>query len=62
MQNLDVRAKTGTINGCSSLCGYVKATNGEIYVFAVITNNHTTGPSKYKGFEDSIAEIISRVN
>ncbi len=60
MRDLDVRAKTGTINGCSSLCGYVYAPDGEIYVFAVITNNHTTGPSKYKGFEDSIAEIISR--
>lgn len=36
----NVRAKTGTLNGVTSLAGYVKTNDDEELIFAMIINNH----------------------
>ncbi len=57
-----VFAKTGTINECSSLAGYVWTADNKIAVFAIITNNHQFGQGTYKGFEDLIVDTIAKSN
>ncbi len=39
-----VRAKTGTLNGVTSLAGYVEKENGEDLIFSMIVNNHLDEP------------------
>ncbi|OGQ05386.1 MAG: D-alanyl-D-alanine carboxypeptidase/D-alanyl-D-alanine-endopeptidase [Deltaproteobacteria bacterium RIFCSPLOWO2_12_FULL_44_12] len=34
-----LRAKTGSLNGISSLAGYIPSANGEVVVFAILMNN-----------------------
>jgi serine-type D-Ala-D-Ala carboxypeptidase/endopeptidase (penicillin-binding protein 4) len=36
-----LRAKTGTLEGVTSLCGYVEAASGETLAFAVLVNDHS---------------------
>ena len=36
----NVRAKTGTLNGVTSLAGYVETQDDEDLIFSVIINNH----------------------
>ncbi len=52
-----VLAKTGSITYVSSLAGYAKS-NGEIYAFAVITNNETRRAESSQTI-DSVAEILA---
>jgi len=47
-----VLAKTGTLNGVTSLAGYVEATNGETYSFSVIVNNH---------LDNSVTTVIDEI-
>lgn len=54
-----VFAKTGTIDGCSSLAGYVWTANDNIITFAIISNEQELGPSLYKGFEDLLVDTIA---
>ena len=35
----NVRAKTGTVKGVSSLAGYAKASNGHLLAFVIINQN-----------------------
>lgn len=39
-----VRAKTGTLNGVTSLAGYVEKENGEDLIFSMMINNHLDEP------------------
>ena len=59
MSGNKVFAKTGTIDGCSSLAGYVWTANENIVVFAIISNEHELGQAVYKGFEDLLVDTIA---
>lgn len=47
-----VRAKTGTLNGVTSLAGYVEKSDGDDLIFSVIINNH---------LDDSTYDVIDQI-
>ena len=52
-----VKAKTGTLNGVTSLAGYAETKDGETLIFSAIINNHLDDTAY--GLLDEIAVIIS---
>jgi D-alanyl-D-alanine carboxypeptidase len=58
---LNLRAKTGTINNVSALSGYVNAANGEQLAFAIIANN-VGSTWQAKRVEDAIGARIASFN
>ena len=54
----NVRAKTGTVTGISSLAGYVKAGNGDMLAFVIINQNVLRG-KEARAFQDKICEILA---
>lgn len=54
----NVRAKTGTVTGVSSLAGYVKASDGHLLAFIIINQNVLKG-KEARIFQDKICEILS---
>lgn len=54
----NVHAKTGTLNGVSSLCGYVTASNGHMLAFSIIMNGVLKNATGHK-FQDSICTILA---
>lgn len=54
----NLHAKTGTIDGVSALSGYVRAANGELIAFSIISNNV---PSEWraKRIEDAIGARLA---
>jgi len=60
MHGLNVRAKTGTINGVTTLSGYLQANSSRKLIFAVMINNILDNAEEEgKELEDSIVEIMS---
>ena len=55
----NVRAKTGTVKGVSSLAGYVRAGNGDMLAFVIINQNVMSG-RKARLFQDKICEILAQ--
>ncbi len=55
----NVRAKTGTLSGVSSLSGYCTASNGHILAFAII-NQGQQNNSPAKALQDRICTILCR--
>ncbi|MBR1976956.1 D-alanyl-D-alanine carboxypeptidase/D-alanyl-D-alanine-endopeptidase [bacterium] len=51
-------AKTGTLNGVSSLTGYIQTYKEKDLVFSVIIMNFNKKPSVIKGFEDEIIDKL----
>ncbi|AOV09029.1 D-alanyl-D-alanine carboxypeptidase/D-alanyl-D-alanine-endopeptidase [Sporosarcina ureilytica] len=47
-----VRAKTGTLNGVTSLAGYVEKSDGDDLIFSIIINNH---------LDDSTYDVIDQI-
>ena len=54
----NVRAKTGSVTGVSSLAGYVKAANGHMLSFAII-NQNVLRMSDARRFQDQLCEIMA---
>ena len=54
----NVRAKTGSVTGVSSLAGYVKAANGHMLSFAII-NQNVLKMSDARRFQDQLCELMA---
>lgn len=54
----NVRAKTGTVTGVSSLSGYVTANNGHLLCFSIINQGMAKG-SEGRAFQDKICLILT---
>lgn len=55
----NVRAKTGTLSGVSSLSGYVTAANGNLIAFSILIQNHVGQTSKAREIQDQICRILA---
>jgi len=55
----NLRAKTGTLEGVSSLSGYVRTADGELLAFSILMENFSSGPKQYRQVQDSIAVVLS---
>jgi len=55
----NVRAKTGSVTGVSSLAGYVKAANGHQLAFVII-NQNVLKLKKARDFQDKVCVILSQ--
>lgn len=53
----NVFAKTGTLNGVSSLSGYAKAKSGKLYAFSIVCNG-TPGAWKAQRTQDTIVRAL----
>ncbi|MHC4955476.1 MAG: D-alanyl-D-alanine carboxypeptidase/D-alanyl-D-alanine endopeptidase [Planctomycetota bacterium] len=53
-----IRAKTGTIRGVSSLCGYVEGARGNRYVFVVLANGRSVAHARR--FQDLVVQTLAR--
>jgi D-alanyl-D-alanine carboxypeptidase/D-alanyl-D-alanine-endopeptidase (penicillin-binding protein 4) len=56
----NVRAKTGTINGVSSLSGYVTTRDGELLAFSMVMENFVLPTRFYQRAQDRICETLAR--
>lgn len=55
----NVRAKTGTLTGASSLSGYVFSEAETPYVFVLMCNNYTVKTSEVRKTQDKIINLLS---
>lgn len=55
-----LRAKTGSLDGVTSLAGYVPSADGELIAFAILLNDHKVKYGRMTGWADQIALAISR--
>ena len=55
----NVHAKTGSLGGVSSLSGYVKGTNGDLYVFSLIMNNYPGSDADAHAAQDKFAVALA---
>ena len=55
----NVRAKTGTVTGISSLAGYMIAANGHVLAFAII-NQGISSSSTGRSFQDKVCEEMCK--
>lgn len=58
----NVRAKTGSLSGVSTLTGYVEGKSGDMISFSILMQNFTGSASKARAFQDKICELISLYN
>ncbi len=56
----NVRAKTGTISGVSTLSGYVTTRDGELLAFSMMMENFTIPTRNFHRAQDSICELLAR--
>jgi D-alanyl-D-alanine carboxypeptidase/D-alanyl-D-alanine-endopeptidase (penicillin-binding protein 4) len=55
----NLRAKTGTLSGVTSLSGYVRTADGELLAFSILMNNFASGSRPYRQVQDRIGVILS---
>jgi D-alanyl-D-alanine carboxypeptidase/D-alanyl-D-alanine-endopeptidase (penicillin-binding protein 4) len=53
------RGKTGTLNGVSSLSGYLTTADGDDLIICIIFEFQKGGARKYRDIQDSIVEILA---
>ncbi|OGT76257.1 MAG: D-alanyl-D-alanine carboxypeptidase/D-alanyl-D-alanine-endopeptidase [Gammaproteobacteria bacterium RIFCSPLOWO2_12_FULL_38_14] len=53
-----VKAKTGTMQGISSLSGFVEGHSGEMVVFSIIVNDFTGGLYAYHYLQDKLCQVV----
>jgi len=53
-----VRAKTGTLDGLSTLVGYISSASGQTFAFALFLNNNNCGYAGADAVENRIIEAI----
>lgn len=58
----NVRAKTGTLSGVSSLSGYAQTADGEWLAFSIMTMNYPTEARVYRRVQDEIAVVLSNLS
>jgi D-alanyl-D-alanine carboxypeptidase/D-alanyl-D-alanine-endopeptidase (penicillin-binding protein 4) len=58
----NLRAKTGSLSGVSSLTGYVKSNSGDMISFSILMQNFTGSQAKARGLQDKICELIATFN
>ena len=60
MAHNNVHAKTGTLNGVSTLSGYLTATNGHDIAFSILINNCYDKPFA-RSLQNKICEVLSKI-
>jgi len=55
----NVHAKTGTLNGVSTLSGYVTANNGNLIAFSIMIQNFVKEYSTARNFQNKICELLA---
>ena len=58
----NLRAKTGTISGVSSLSGYVRGRGGEMLAFSILMQNFARSSGAYRNVQDSIGIMLAGFN
>ncbi len=53
-----IEAKTGTLNGVSTLAGYANASSGKAYAFAILLNGSRVSESRGHAFQDRLLKIL----
>jgi len=56
----NLRAKTGTLNGVTSLAGYVKSADEELLVFSITSQDFSSGRRRYKSLQDRIGVTLAK--
>ena len=56
----NVFAKTGTINGVSTLSGYAKAVSGKVYAFSILFNQVRSNAGAHAAQDRIVAALIDR--
>lgn len=54
----NIHAKTGTLNGVSTLTGYAISRDNELIIFYIAMNGFSGGNTYYKDIQDAICEVI----
>ncbi len=57
---LDVRAKTGTLPGVSSLAGYVRSKSGHVLAFAIMVDQAKGNTLDVRAYQDKLLAVIAR--
>jgi len=56
----NIRAKTGTITGVSSISGYMRTADGEMLAFSMIANNYASGKPAAEDVQNRALERLAR--
>ena len=57
----NVRAKTGTLSGVSSLSGYLYASNGNLISFSIFVQNYVEKDKVARNYIDQLCEILCAI-
>jgi D-alanyl-D-alanine carboxypeptidase/D-alanyl-D-alanine-endopeptidase (penicillin-binding protein 4) len=60
LKEVSLQGKTGTISGVSGLCGYVKTSVGNDYIFVILTQNYIGSAKPAKQLEDMIVRELNK--